>query len=493
MPRRTIRFGALTLPLSAAREHFLVVGTTGSGKTILLKILMDSVLGDDIAARAIVYDAKRDFVPMLSELVGKERLHIMNPMDARCSAWDLAADIRTPVEATQLTHVLVPTASYQSDSGEFFSAAVRDIFLSVVLTLMECVPAERAWTFRDALLSVLYPSYLEFVLNLEKTRAGKPAIWNARCRDLYLGKGTDARTRSNIMASVQARFSQFQSIGAAWDEAFRSGDRRRRLSLSDWIEGSQVVVLGNDESARSTIDRVNRAIFQRAAEIMLARQPKSPEAIESGSDSTWVILDEAKEAGKLEALARLMTKGGGYGVTCAIAFQDIEGFRHCYGGELANEIAGQCGNIAILRLNSSVTAQWAADLFGHYRFDRIQKSFSFDKGEPKMNFSVSPEVRPNVLPAELLFMNRPSPEEGFSALYKHGNLEPEENILKWIPWGSDIEPFLPEEGDEEPFLQRTQSNDYFLRAWDRADWARLGFPGNPPSWDKSKNYLGDDL
>lgn len=490
---KSIRFGALSLPASSAREHFLVLGTTGSGKTLILRMLMDSIFGSGIAKRGLVYDAKRDFIPVLMNLVGKERVHIMNPLDARCSAWDIAADIRTPIEATQFTHVLVPSATYQSDSGEFFSAAVRDIFIAVLLTLMQCTADGGVWRFRDALLAVLYPAYLERILDIDRTRDGKSAPWNARCRDLYLSKATDPRTRSNIMASVQARFSPFQGIGASWDAALECGDPARRISLADWVESDQLLVLGNDESARSTIDLVNRALFQRAAELLLSKQPQTPDAIAEGGNGTWVILDEAKEAGRLEALARLMTKGGGYGVTCAIAFQDIEGFRHCYGAELANEIAGQCGNIAVLRLHSSATAQWAADLFGHYRFDRVQQSFGLDKGTPKMNFSVSPEVRQNVLPSELLFLERPSPATGLTAMYKHAGLEPEENILKTVDWRRGVEPFLPEDSGDSPFEPRDDFDSYFLKPWDQRDWDRLGFPGRPPSFEKGRDFLGDSL
>ena len=40
----SIVFGGLELPDSESTTHFLCLGTTGSGKTIILRLLMQSVL-----------------------------------------------------------------------------------------------------------------------------------------------------------------------------------------------------------------------------------------------------------------------------------------------------------------------------------------------------------------------------------------------------------------------------------------------------------------
>ncbi|MGV2342203.1 MAG UNVERIFIED_CONTAM: type IV secretion system DNA-binding domain-containing protein [Planctomycetaceae bacterium] len=52
------------------REHFLAVGTTGSGKTVVMRLLMQSVLpeigsGNDV--RAVIYDAKQDMMSILQQ------------------------------------------------------------------------------------------------------------------------------------------------------------------------------------------------------------------------------------------------------------------------------------------------------------------------------------------------------------------------------------------------------------------------------------------
>lgn len=51
-----------------------------------------------------------------------------------------------------------------------------------------------------------------------------------------------------------------------------------------------------------------------------------------------------------------------------LGFQDIEGLREVYGYQLANEIAGQCANKAILRCDSSDTARARETAVARERF-----------------------------------------------------------------------------------------------------------------------------
>ena len=70
-----VKWGPYNLPSEAAPEHFLFLGSTGSGKSVLIKMLMRSAL--DGAAmregtRAVVYDAKQDILPFLYDVAPKE-------------------------------------------------------------------------------------------------------------------------------------------------------------------------------------------------------------------------------------------------------------------------------------------------------------------------------------------------------------------------------------------------------------------------------------
>ena len=66
-----LRWGNQWLPESSAVQHFLAVGTTGSGKSLIQKLLMKEPLqriqnGSD--SRAVIFDAKNDVAGYLKQI-----------------------------------------------------------------------------------------------------------------------------------------------------------------------------------------------------------------------------------------------------------------------------------------------------------------------------------------------------------------------------------------------------------------------------------------
>ena len=112
-----------------------------------------------------------------------------------------------------------------------------------------------------------------------------------RIGKLYLDE-SDARTRANILSTLATKIGVYEPIAAVWETT------KKRLSMRDWIRGETILVLGNDESARSSIDPINRALFQRISEEILGLPEQTRSQAEAGRHRTWVVLDEFREAGK---------------------------------------------------------------------------------------------------------------------------------------------------------------------------------------------------
>ena len=127
-PNQAIRLGQDLLPQRVAYGHFAILGATGSGKTLLQRLLMHSVLpriGKGLDQRALIYDAKQDILPLRGGLGLRYPIATFHPLDARCVAWDMAADINSPAAALQAATLLVPKA--QPDAKPFFSNAARHL------------------------------------------------------------------------------------------------------------------------------------------------------------------------------------------------------------------------------------------------------------------------------------------------------------------------------------------------------------------------------
>ena len=484
-------------------EHYLLVGASGSGKSTLINLMMKEILSDQ-DVRALVYDPKQELVPFLLDIGGigidgLPRTKVLHPLDLRSCAWDMANDITDVVNARQLSTILVP----ESDEGSnaFFSAAVRDLLTAVIMAFVECVPKEKSWTFRDVLLAMFYPPYLDYLCSFETTRSGEPFPMLRRLREAYLGASADARTRANIQASINSKLAIYEPIAGAWNKQTSHGGV---ISLNDWVNGPpSILVLGNDESARSAIDPINRALFKRAVELVLAKNELPRQKRLSGEGQIWFFLDEVREAGKLDGLGRLMTKGRSKGACVVAGFQDIDGMREVYGTEMANEMCAQFNNTIILRVNSPETAGWASDLFGR-RLETVQsRSEGYNTGQgSNFNFdkSRSEEERPLLYSEAFLYGTNAAAAKAVTGFrrgidQKLTGKESREEILEilhfkesnYVQWDSKsaISDKLNRAlrnlnssvtYDEEmvsEFVPRP-SEHQFLDLWDANDWTRLG-------------------
>lgn len=304
----------------------------------------------NISYRSLVYDAKQDSVSIIRAINPHCRIVILNPFDKRCAAWDMAKDIIKPSTALQVATILIP--ENESASQPFFSNAARQLVAGVLQAFILLKPGQ--WDFRD-------------VINATKSKARLATLLSKTpyTKDLPEQYLNNEGTAGSILSEIATHMGAYEHIAAAWSKA------SEKVSLTDWVSGNYILILGNDAAHRAAIDSVNKLIFQRLTELILAKP-------ETKNDQTWIFLDEIREAGKLEGLSRLLNMGRSKGACVVLGFQDIEGMQSVYGEKEANEIVGQCNHMSLLRLNSPKTAQWASDRVGSS--ETIDEDISFQKG-----------------------------------------------------------------------------------------------------------------
>ena len=247
---------------------------------------MQSVLprvGHGLDQRALIYDAKQDIHSLLGGLGLHCPIATFHPLDARCVAWDMAADITSATAALQAATLLVPKA--QQDVNPLFSNAARHLMSAALLALILQAPGRS--TLRHLLLVLRSEALLRQVL--AQTECTRPLL---QC-------GEHAATFQNILSTLLTRIAPFEIIAAAWDGA------EHKLSLRAWLEQEAILILANDEDNRAAIDTINQLLFKRLSELVLARD----ELPEDSQRTTWFFLDEVRQAGRLDGLSALMTKG----------------------------------------------------------------------------------------------------------------------------------------------------------------------------------------
>lgn len=451
-----IFWGGAPIPSQAATTHFMVVGATGSGKTLTLRLLMQEVLpeiGRGCDHRALIYDAKRDLLSTLHGMKLRCPIVTLHPFDQRGVAWDMAADITSPATARQVATILIPHEKHTAQP--FFADAARHLLSGVLVALLKTAPGQ--WTFRDVLLSLKSKERLRQVLELVPETQGLTQYFEPE------------PTFLSILSTLATKLAAYEFIAAAWSH---SGTR---LSLRQWLHEEYILVLGNDETTRSALDPLNRVLFRRLVELIL-NQP------DAEGRRTWVFLDEVREAGCLDGLSRLLTKGRSKGACVVLGFQDIEGLRDAYGERVAHEITGQCTNKAILRLESPQTAQWAAELIGsaerlEFR-DNTSISVGHKGGTAGQGTHEQLVKREVVLPGEFMELPVTNRRNGLSGIY----VTPYTGAYRVTLSPQYLTTALQGRTEDVPDLLERPEEHQYLRGWTSGDLARLGLPvaSTPP-------------
>lgn len=451
--RFTIHWGGVELPSSEAMSHFVAVGTTGSGKTTVLRQLMQSTLpyvGTGRNLRALIYDAKQDMLPLLSAFCRRNLIKTLNPFDERGVAWDLCRDITEPRVAVEIVFTLIPQLH---ESQPFFSDAARHLMYGVIISFIR---SKVHWTLADLLRGLRSAKRLKSILSR-----------HPETRHLVSLYFSDQRLLSNILSTIATKTLAYEPIAAAWESASES------ISLTQWINRELILILGNSEISRTAIDAINRCIFKRASDIKLAQ----PETLEL---RTLFFIDELSEAGRLDGLTSLLKKSRSKGGSVAISFQSISGLRdsRMYGPHFTDEILAQIGNRFIGRLECPETAEWASRLFGDQEINQYttsqSHSISSGQGGGSSNSTTRSQqivTRRAVLPSEFLSIPPCSRDTGLSGYF----------VVRLAGCyfetfsGEEVfgEQLIPPAADVPEFVPRSVEAQY-LKPWTREQAAKFG-------------------
>lgn len=350
-----VTWAGMQLPTKEAMTNFLIVGAVGSGKTISLTLLMRSVIPQigsgqnqtEQYTRAIVYDYKGEMPSLIAGINPSAEIHILNPLHEHCTAWDMAADITTDMNAEMFATVLFFDPPGGQTKDAFFIEAARKCLKGVTLFLNDTAP--KVWSLRDIVYIMLSQQRLTAVLSYSERTSHNLDYFAAD------------RMAAAVMATIKSKIEVYIPIAALWHRA------QKKISLKHWANSSSILVLGHDPENAVNLRALNSLIFDRAAQILLKKENvKQPH--------TYLFCDELGTLSKLSMLEEVAKTGRSKGVVLAVGFQSIDDIYGLYGKEQANVIISQFLNKAILRLSDESTGKWAENLIGQMEILRITKS-----------------------------------------------------------------------------------------------------------------------
>lgn len=444
-------WGGVPIPQREATTHFMVVGTAGSGKTVTLRLLMQGIYQGGKSKRSLVYDAKRDTIPLLLGMgVRAQDIVVLNPFDARCTAWDMAKDLTRYRDAESLAAILIPEKENSASGDDFFERTSRDLLTGVTKLLIKHAPGR--WALRDLVLALQ---------SLEVTTTLLTADPEFRPHVTRLGP---EKTAANVMATVASYIGQYGTVAAYLDRAVH------RFSLRDWLASDKILLLGKDYDSDATLAPLNRLLFTRAAQLLLNQE-------ETRDFQTALIFDELPSIGRLELLFRVANECRSKGVSLILGFQAYSNVEAVYGKELANGIVEQMDKVSFLRIRGSETAEWASNQIGNSEVRWKARSFQHAGGIPGNNFESSSlsEQELNkraVMKEELQNLPKPDPatRTGLTGVYRI-----DQHAFRHTYASAEISQRLQPVAKTVAGFLATPDDYEQLRPWDESDFERLGF------------------
>lgn len=398
-------WGGVPIPKRQCVLGFCVVGTTGSGKTTQIRLLLElqiPAICENTNQRAVIYDPKGEMARLITGIRKDVPYKILNPFDKRCYAWDLAADINNRQSAEHAASVLLPK---RNEREPYFTEAAQDVVYCVLAALTEKKP--KRWTLRDVLLALEAEDRVRALTN--------------DFNDLkYAVRAySKAREYPSIRTTIRTHMRQFAAIANAWYHTTLK-EPERKISLAEWMREPSVLLLGRWQEAEEQLAAINRVILKRLNDYLLDSPSNSPSQDSPDDQFTWFILDEFGSLGRMEFLASLLTEGRGHGACNVLGFQNIQHIFHNYGDKLAKTILGNCNHLAVFATGIDFdSAHWASDVFGDVLIKERQRTTNQQGASTSWHKALRKVVLPNEI-EQLPFTERSTGMTGYFVAPDYG-------------------------------------------------------------------------
>lgn len=363
-----LKIGEMPLVKDMETRHFLVTGSTGSGKTNLIHNLLPQI--ENKEHPAIIIDQTGE---MIARYYNPQRGDIIfNPFDERGLAWDFWQDCGSREDLERFSKILIGFNRKQSGSRSdpFWENAAESVFNACIEFLKP-----RKASIRDIVDMVCYADIIYLQTVLVNTEAAR-----------YLGEDSKP-TVSSIASVLAANAKPLCYLPEITDGSSFS----MKGYFEDIKNGSKAwLFLSTKPSARS----LTMPLIACMTELALSR------LMEIGIDKNrrvWTVIDELPALGVLPALSPLMAEGRKYGACVIACMQSLNQLFDKYGGYAGSSIFGQFGTSFYFRNTEPAIAKMLSSMCGQEIIMRQQKNTSFGAHEFRDGVSYSEQQYRNPL------------------------------------------------------------------------------------------------
>ncbi|MGY5652118.1 type IV conjugative transfer system coupling protein TraD [Vibrio cincinnatiensis] len=330
-------------------QHLLIDGTTGAGKSVMIRKLIRWIRSN--GDKAIIYDKGCVFV---SKFYNPSTDIILNPFDKRCANWDIWCDAFEAPDFENMAAALIPQ---HGDGDPFWVDSARTIFSSTAYQMSrsneECT--------NEKLLSLILTAELETLGSFLKGTESAALVSN------------DIKKTAISIKSVLATYIKSLRFLDGLNNEDRPAKLKQRFSISKWVqddEQSGFLFLSTNAQQHASLRPLISMWLAIASNAILGLEPDEDRRV-------WVIMDEMPSLHKLPELGSIIAEVRKFGGCYLIGIQSYAQLVKTYGKNAADEMFDLLNTRFFFRAPSAQMAEISSKDLGEQEVDVSKENVSY--------------------------------------------------------------------------------------------------------------------
>lgn len=325
--------GELSLPPSNETKHTLVVGATGSGKSMLIAQFIDNIQrrGD----RAVVLDLKGEFTSFFYR-PGIDM--ILNPLDERTIKWTVANDINFKLlkaDAEVISNSLINDLGANSENEKFFLQAGKNVLKGLIYHAL----SSGTTTNRNLADTIFTDDY-------EKIKEMLQAV---EAIDALSALGDNRGSQADGVLATAHTWSRAIELLSDMDGDF---------SIAEWIKnGKGLIFLNANQKYQNIVNPLARFFIDFLLNTLLGLGQDINRRI-------FIILDEFPNLAAIPSLISILGIGRSAGASVVAGCLDFGLVDQKYGQNAKTTLMNAMNTLFLLRVLEPNTAEYLSKAIG---------------------------------------------------------------------------------------------------------------------------------
>ena len=323
----------ITISSSREQTNFLVLGTTGAGKSMIVKPMLHSIISRDDFA--LIFDEKKEYTRSFYQ---ENSTVLIAPWDARGTQWFISGDVLTQQDAYLIANCLIPT---NKSKDEMWVKGARLIFVGMLVSLLG---PRKPWGWVE-LAQLLSLPQEDMLVKLKR--------YFPIANSFIVEK---SKTTQGFYVNLIAELSWLEALAAAWPNINSKG-----FSIKKWVgkqTDKKTIIIQSDSRYEAIGAPLCNALISLMTRYYLAQS-------DDETRNTWLVIDEAANLPVNPMLLKWLELARSKGARSIISTQSISRLVDLYSQNNTDAMLNLLSTVISLRIGpAGEDARHTAKIFG---------------------------------------------------------------------------------------------------------------------------------